>query len=60
MSIKPSYKCSRCGHEFKAADEGQLRCPRCGSDKVESRFLFGTDKADELTAQDYFGACLAP
>ena len=60
MTAKSSYKCSRCGHEFEKADEGDIRCPRCGSEEVESRFLFGTPSADGLTAQDYFGACLAP
>ena len=61
MSVKPGYKCTKCGHEFKAADEGQVRCPRCGSDKLEeNRYLFCTANADELTAEDYFDACLAP
>lgn len=48
------------GHEFEKADEGPIHCPRCGSDEVESRFLFGTQSANELTAQDYIDACLAP
>jgi len=58
MPQNPSYKCNRCGHDFEG--EGQIRCPRCGSDEVENRFLFGTDKAEGLTPQDYFDACLAP
>ena len=60
MSPNPSHKCAQCGHEFERADEGELRCPKCGSNKVESRFLFGTKSADELTVEDYREALLAP
>lgn len=60
MNPNPSYKCTRCGHEFETADEGELRCPKCGSAKVESRFLFGTKSADDLTVDDYREALLAP
>lgn len=61
MPPNPTYKCNRCGHEFEMADEGELRCPRCGSDKLEeNRFLFGTKSADELTVDDYREALLAP
>jgi len=56
-----SYKCTPCGHDFERADEGQVRCPKCGSDKLEeNRFLFGTKSADELTVEDYIDALLAP
>ncbi|RLC72406.1 MAG: hypothetical protein DRI26_03070 [Chloroflexi bacterium] len=58
MTPNPSYKCIKCGHEFEG--EGRIRCPKCGSDEVQSRFLFGTPSADELTAQDYIDALLAP
>lgn len=61
MSPNPTYKCTQCGHEFERADEGQLRCPKCGSDKIEdTRFLFGTKSAEELTVEDYIDALLAP
>jgi len=57
MTPSSSYQCTQCGHEFEG--EGQVRCPRCSCDKVESRFLFGTPSADELTAEDYIDALLA-
>jgi len=61
MSLNRSHKCTQCGHDFETADEGQLRCPRCDSDKIEdTRFLFGTRSADELTVEDYIDALLAP
>lgn len=60
MNPKPSYRCAQCGHDFERADEGQIRCPECGSDKIESRFLFGTPSADELSVEDYIDALLAP
>jgi|GEM_PF-3581950 len=60
MPRNPSHKCTRCGHDFERADEGELRCPKCGSDEVQSRFLFGTKSADELTVDDYREALLAP
>ncbi|MFQ5925322.1 MAG: zinc ribbon domain-containing protein [Dehalococcoidia bacterium] len=61
MPPNPSYKCSQCGHEFEGADEAQLRCPKCGSDKLEeNRFLFGTESAEGLTVDDYREALLAP
>jgi len=60
MTSNPSHKCAQCGHDFETADEAEPRCPRCGSDKVENRFLFGTKSADELTVEDYIDALLAP
>lgn len=61
MPPNPSYKCTHCGHEFETADGGELRCPKCGGDKIEdTRFLFGTKSADELTVEDYIDALLAP
>ena len=61
MPPNTSYKCSHCGHEFKAADEGEVRCPRCGSLELEeNRYLFCTANAEGLTPQDYFDACLSP
>ena len=60
MTSNLSYKCNQCGYGFERADEAEIRCPKCGSDKVESRFLFGTRSADELTVDDYIDALLAP
>jgi hypothetical protein len=57
MSTNLSYKCIQCGHEFDK--EGEIRCPICGSDEVENRFLFGTPSAEDLTAKDYIDALLA-
>lgn len=58
MSPNPSYKCTKCGHEFDK--EGEIRCPNCGSDEVENRFLFGTPSAEGLTFEDYIDALLSP
>jgi len=63
--MNPKYRCTKCSHEFEKLEEleqeGELRCPRCGSTELEeNRFLFGTPSAEGLTYEDYFDACLAP
>ena len=58
MNPNPSYKCAQCGQVFEK--EGEIRCPKCGSDKVESHFLPGTPSAEEMTIEDYIDNMLAP
>lgn len=64
MSHSDEYKCCQCGHTFNLlidADKENVRCPHCGSDKVERvKYLFGTESAEGLTPQDYFDAYLRP
>ena len=58
------YKCRECGHGFgrlPGVPEKEMRCPRCGSDSLDhSPYLFGTESAEGLAAEDYFDVALAP
>jgi hypothetical protein len=57
------YKCTQCGHDFGKAPwlDEEIRCPRCGSEQVETNpYLLGTGSAEELTPEDYFAVALKP
>ncbi len=68
MEARPyqgEYECGQCGHRFDrlgsdrlGSKEGELCCPRCGSQKVEcSPFLFDTR---HLISGDYWAVCAPP
>jgi len=49
------YHCLDCGHDFGKLGDGDLHCPRCGSDALQRNpFLLGQASAEGLTEEDYF------
>ena len=63
MQYCSEYKCTQCGHDFSRGPgiEEEIRCPRCGSDLIETNpYLLGTGSAEGLTPEDYFAVALKP